>query len=169
MLRTLVLVTGLTLCAWQSDAQTRPESSAQVERGRKLFEKSSKGLPCGTCHSLDGIGKDVAPDLRRLAAIATPADLRRSIEMQRTVFVQEVQTSSGKAFIGLQRDIKGGTMEIWDLDMTPPALLQIKTADIVSMRENVKWGHPPASADYTRQELADVFGFIKSVATGNHH
>ena len=166
MMRTLVLVAGVALCASQSDAQTKPESSTQVERGRSLFEKSSKGLPCGTCHSLEGIGKAVAPDLRRLGAIATPRDLARAIDMQRTVFVQEVQTSAGKTFPGLQKQIKGDTLYVWDLSVIPPLLRELKTADIVSMRENVKWGHPPASVDYTPQELADIIGFIKAAATG---
>jgi hypothetical protein len=169
MKRTLILAGGLALCAWLSDGQNRPESSTQVERGRALFEKSSKGLPCGTCHTLDGVGREVAPDLRRLGATASPRDLARSIDMQRTVFVQEVRTAQGRTFPGLQQQIEGDTIYIQDLGVVPPLLRPIKTADIVSMRENVKWGHPPASADYTPQELADVIGFIKWAASGSHH
>jgi len=166
MLRTLVLVFGMVLCAGLSGAQNKPESSTQVDRGRKLFEKSMKGQACSACHSLDGIGTEVGPDLRRLGAYVTPRDLMRTIDMQRTVFVQEVQTSKGSAFPGIQRQIKGDTLDVWDLGVTPPMLRRLKTADIVSMKENVKWGHPAALADYTPQELADIIGFVKWAATG---
>ncbi len=152
----------------QSAGQNKPETSSQVDRGRKLFEKSHKSLPCATCHSLDGIGREVAPDLRRLGAIVTPSDLMRTINMQRTVFVQEVRTSKGMVFPGIQRSIKGDMMSIWDLGLTPPMLRELKSAEVVSMRENVKWGHPPAEADYSAQELADIIGFIKFAASGQH-
>ena len=51
--------------------------------------------------------------------------------------------------------------------MTPPALLNLKLGDIVSMKENKTWRHPPAAADYTMQELADIIGFLKYAATGD--
>jgi len=165
-MRTPILISGLVLCAAFIAGQNKPEASSQVDRGRKLFEKSAKSLPCATCHALDGVGHEIAPDLRRLGAYVTPRDLMRTIDMQRTVFVQEVQTSRGAAFPGIQRQIRNDNIEIWDLSMTPPMLRQFKLSEIVSMRENVKWGHPPANADYAPQELADIIGFIKWAATG---
>jgi len=48
------------------DKKTPPTKApaAQVQRGRELFEKSPKGIPCGTCHSLAGVGMAVGPDLK---------------------------------------------------------------------------------------------------------
>jgi len=168
MTRAIVLGTVVVLGALISIGQNKPETSSQADRGRLLFEKSPKGLPCATCHSLEGLGTEVGPDLRRLAAIVSPRDLLRTIDMQRTVFVQEVRTTDGRAFPGIQEQIRGDTMDIWDLSLTPPLLRSIKTSAIASMKENVTWGHPPASADYKPQELADIIGFVKYAATGTH-
>jgi hypothetical protein len=35
------------------------------------------------------------------------------------------------------------------------------------MSQNRTWKHPPASAGYTSQELADLIGFLKWASTGS--
>jgi hypothetical protein len=148
-------------------AQNKPETSIQVDRGHGFFLKSPKGLPCATCHSLDGEGRAVGPNLTRLASVVSPRGLMKTIEMTRTVYVQQVETSDGRTFPGIQTQIAGNMVLIWDLSATPPVLLHLRLGDIVSMKENKTWRHPPATADYTPQELADIIGFLKYVATGD--
>jgi hypothetical protein len=58
-------------------------------------------------------------------------------------------------------------VQMWDLSVTPPVLLDLRLGDVVSMKENKAWRHPPASAGYTLQELADIIGFLKYAATGD--
>lgn len=150
-------------------SQKLPETSIQVDRGHDYFLKSPKGLACATCHSIDGEGTATGPNLKRLASVVGPRGLMKTIEMTRTVYVQEIETKDGRTFPGIQKDIKGDVIQIWDLSMTPPVLCALRTGDIVSMKENTTWRHPPALAGYTPQELADIIGFLKYAATGEQH
>ncbi len=160
----IALLAGLCgLLLW---SQNKPETSIQVDRGHQFFLKSPKGLPCATCHSIHGEGRPVGPDLTRLASVVSPRGLMKTIGMTRTVYVQEIETADGRNFPGIQTQIAGNMVVVWDLSVTPPALLNLKLGDIVSMKENKTWRHPPASAGYTPQELADIIGFLKYSATG---
>jgi hypothetical protein len=163
----ITILVGLgALVLW---SQNRPETSVQVDRGHQFFLKSPKGLPCATCHAINGEGRAVGPDLTRLASVVSPRGLMKTIEMTRTVYVQEVETSDGRIFAGIQNKIAGNVMYVWDLSQTPPVNIHVKLGDVVSIRENTAWRHPPAEADYTAQELADIIGFLKNAATGEQH
>ncbi|MSV30027.1 MAG: hypothetical protein EXQ52_14965 [Bryobacterales bacterium] len=48
----------------------------------------------------------------------------------------------------------------------PPALRTLKSKQVISMSANRNWKHPPASAGYSSQELADFIGFLKRAAAG---
>jgi hypothetical protein len=159
------LVAGVFAMALWS--QNKPETSVQVDRGHHFFLESPKGLPCATCHSINGEGRPAGPNLTRLASVISPRGLMRTIEMTRTVYVQEVETADGRSFPGIQQGIAGNMVQMWDLSVTPPVLLDLRLGDIVSMKENKTWRHPPASAGYTQQELADIIGFLKYAATGD--
>jgi len=162
----IVLAGSLTLAL---RSQNKPEISVQIDRGHHFFLKSPKGLPCATCHSIEGEGQAVGPNLTRLASVVGPRGLMRTIEMTRTVYVQQIETADGRTFPGIQTKIAGNMVLVWDLSMTPPVLLNLNLGDIVSMTENKAWRHPPASAGYTPQELADIIGFLKYEATGEQH
>jgi len=141
-------------------------STPQVERGRALFLKSPKGTACGTCHSMAGLGMAVGPDLKTLASVVGPRGLVSAIEMTVTAYVQEVETNGGK-FPGLVKEKRADRIELWDLSQMPPVLRNMTSKQVVSMRSNRSWKHPPASAGYTSQELADLIGFLKWGATGS--
>jgi mono/diheme cytochrome c family protein len=159
----------LTLLFWLSlqvvaseDGQPIP---AQAARGRELFLHSPKGTACGTCHAMAGIGTAVGPDLTKLAAAVGPRGIASAIRMTVTAYVQEVQ-SEGSTFPAIQKQKLGNKIEFWDLSHPPPALRKLNEKQIVSMKANTKWKHPPASAGYTSEELADLIGFLKWAATG---
>lgn len=155
-----VLAAMLISAAAQNKAITK-----QAERGRELFLKSPKGIACGTCHTMAGVGTEVGPDLRTLASVVPPRGLVAAIQMTMTERVQEVKTPTG-TFSGLQKKKEGDEVEIWDLDKTPPVLRKLASKDVVSMNRTEKWKHPPASTEYTSQELADIIGFLKWAAIG---
>lgn len=58
-------------------------------------------------------------------------------------------------------------MQIWNLGEMPPVLMTLEAKDVTSMTRNTKWKHPPTTAGYTSQELADIIGFLKYSATGS--
>ena len=112
-----------------------------------------------------GIGTAVGPDLTKLAAAIGPRGIASAIRMTVTAYVQEVQ-SENSTFPAIQKQKQGDKVEFWDLSHTPPTLRKLNEKQIGGMKANTKWKHPPASAGYTSQELADLIGFLKWAATG---
>jgi hypothetical protein len=159
----IVLAGSLTLLLRSAE---KPEISAQIDRGHQLFLASPKGVACATCHFIDGEGRAVGPNLLRLASVVSPRGLMKTIEMTRTVYVQEFRTTDGRTFPAIQTGIADNMVMVWDLTRVPPVPTNLSLGDIVSVRENKTWRHPPASAGYTQQELADIIGFLKYEATG---
>jgi hypothetical protein len=86
--------------------------------------------------------------------------------MSMTAYVQEYKIKDLGTFPGIQKEGSGGS-QIYDLSKNPPELHDIKAGDISSQKQNEKWAHPPAKANYTPQELADVIAWLKYAATGN--
>ena len=144
-----LILGALILPLFVHGQSNRPPLTPQAQRGQALFQKSPKGVACGTCHTLGGIGTAVGPDLSKLASAATPRGLVMAIEMTMTAYVQQVKTAKSE-FPGIQKQKVGDTA----------------SADIRSMRGNEKWAHPPTAAQYNAQELADIIGFLKFASTG---
>ena len=147
-------------------AQEKQPPTAQTRRGRELFLKSPKGIACGTCHTMAGVGIAVGPDLTKMASLATPPGLVAVMQMEMTSNVQEVKTAAG-TFPGIQKQKQDDDFEIWDLSQTPPVLRKLTSKDILSMTRDQHWKHPPTTAAYTSQELADIVGFLRWAATGS--
>lgn len=157
---TLTVLSGLVL-----SAQEKVPPTAQTKRGHDLFLKSPKGTPCATCHSMAGVGTAVGPDLKNLTALATPRGMVAAMQMQMTENVQLVKTKDA-SFPGIQKQKQGDQVQIWDLSATPPVLRTLTSQDIVSMNRDTQWKHPPATADYSSQELADIIGFLRWATNG---
>jgi len=138
----------------------------QIQRGRQWFLHSSKGLACATCHSLEGNGNSIGPDLTRLAGFIGPRGLVMTIQMTMTAYVQQITLGNGRNFPGIQKEKNGDVLEIYDLSRTPAVLIKLKSNDVMSMKAGPKWTHPPTAAGYTQAELADIIAYLKFVATG---
>ncbi len=166
MKRVLIVVVIALLAPGLARAAELPETTAQVKQGRQLFQRSAKGLACATCHSMEGFGNAIGPDLRHLASSFTPRALVMTIHMNTTVYVQEVKLSNGLTFPGIQKRKDNGMVEFWDLSQNPPRLTKWKDSSVAGTRPNGAWQHPPAMTGYAQQELADIVGYLKFVATG---
>ena len=139
----------------------------QVQRGKELFVKSPKGVACATCHTIAGVGTAVGPDLKQLSAVVGSHGLVKTIQMESTAYVQQVKTAAGESYPGILKQKQGDEMQIWDLSKPEPELRKYASKDVTSMTADHKWKHPPTSAGYTSQELADIIGFLKYSATGS--
>lgn len=168
MKRILYVILALLLTAQIAAAQNNKRPlSAQVQRGRELFVKPPKGVACGTCHQLAGVGTAVGPDLTKLASAVGPRGLVMAIQMSMTAYVEEVATTEG-TFPGLAKQKTAEEYEIWDLSQNPPVLRKLTIKQVTSMKLNPQlWKHPPTTAEYTAQELADIVAFLKWAATGS--
>src|SRR5438874_12729370 len=78
---------GLIISLHVLTAQTK--LPAQAQRGQELFLKTTKGVPCGTCHNLAGVGTAVGPDLKVLGGAVGPHGIVMAMHMTMTAYGQE--------------------------------------------------------------------------------
>jgi hypothetical protein len=112
------------------------------------------------------VGTNVGPDLSMMAGNATVHSIVATMRMTMTNTVVLVKTASG-SFPAVLKQKQGDDSEYWDLSNLPPALRKLASKEIVSTERDTKWQHPPAAAEYTAQEFADLIGFLRWAATGS--
>ena len=162
-MRIIVLLVATAYSLLAADAKP----PAQAARGQAAFLDESVPTHCGGCHALAQKGTAVGPDLSRLAHLNARA-IVMAIKATRTQYVQWVKLKSGKEFPGMPgAKAEGTSVEYYDLSATPPALVKVEKSDIASAIDNAKWKHPPESAGYTAQQLADVIAYIKWASYGD--
>jgi cytochrome c553 len=166
MQKASIFALAIVLVSAVAYAQSKPPMSAQASRGREIFLNGTKGVACGTCHSMAGIGTAIGPDLTNMASFAPPRGFVQTMHMSMTEYVQQVKTTEG-AFPGMVKEKKADQTEVWDLSQMPPVLRTLPSAQIVSTTREQKWKHPPSTVEFTSQELADLIGFLKWAATGS--
>ena len=137
----------------------------QAKRGSTLFFQSTKGLPCATCHQLEGKGTPAGPDLKNIAVVS-PHAMAIAVLATRTAYVVELETAAGRKFPAMQHGETPEGVVYYDLSAGAPKPVTLKKAEIKSSRDNAKWKHPPESTGYTQEELADVIAYIRFVTRG---
>ena len=165
MRTTLCGVLILTTIASGSLAADKSPAATQVQRGRETFLHSTKGTTCATCHEMAGMGTAVGPDLCMMASAATVHSMVATIRMTMTNTVLLVKTANG-SFPAALKQKQGDESEFWDLSQIPPVLRKLASKEIVSSDRDTKWQHPPATANYTAEEYADLIAFLQWAATG---
>ena len=101
-----------------------------------------------------------------MGSYGTVHSIVMTMHMTMTTYVQSFKTTD-RTFPGMLKDKKGDESQIWDLSTKPPTLRTLGSSQIVSVERDEKWKHPPASVDYSPQELADLIGFLRWAATGS--
>ncbi|MCG8599460.1 MAG: PmoA family protein [Verrucomicrobiales bacterium] len=137
---------------------------ADVDRGRDLFF-SSAGANCASCHQVDGIGNNHAPDLTEIASRADAATLIESILEPSASIVEgfaahAVSTKGGDAYSGiiLQETGRHVTMALMG-----GATVKIPRNEI-DHREGLPVSAMPAGfgSMMTNQQLADLVGYLQT-------
>src|SRR6516162_5744497 len=100
-----LLTLGAALAGSVMVAQTKAPApiSAQAQRGKDFFMKTNKGVACGTCHLVGGVGTAVGPDLTKLAGVVGARGIISTIQMSMTAYVQEYKTKEGD-FVGIPKE-----------------------------------------------------------------
>jgi cytochrome c2 len=138
----------------------------QAARGQAIFFDENVAAHCGSCHSLEGKGTAVGPDISRLARLS-PRGIVTAIRATLTEYVQTVKLTAGSEFPGMPAAKVTGTLQYYDLSSKPPVLRKFEQKDVASSRANATWKHPPSSAGFTGQQLADVIAYIKWASYGD--
>jgi putative heme-binding domain-containing protein len=163
----VLLMSAYSVMAAGAPAAPEAKPPAQAGRGQTAFFDENVATHCGGCHSLAHKGTAVGPDLTRLAHLNARA-IVMAVRATRTQYVQWIKLKNGKEFPGMPaaKD-EGGTVQYYDLSATPPALKKLEKSEIASVGDNASWKHPPESAGYTAQQLADVIAYIKWASYGD--
>jgi hypothetical protein len=135
-----------------------------AKRGRELF--FDKGPRCATCHSAEGKGTKVGPDLTKIARVS-PRGLKVAILSTVTEYVVTAKLKSGESFPAMRMEQTGETVRLWDLSKMPPMERTLKTSEVDSYGGNATWKHPPSSAKLTNENLADLMSYVRFAAYGD--
>ncbi|MBZ5611576.1 MAG: c-type cytochrome [Acidobacteriia bacterium] len=158
------LALALAVPILASDDVKQPPTP-QIQRGHDLFVKPAKGVACATCHRMGGEGIAIGPDLTTMGTQGTPHVIVMTMHMTMTNYVQSFKTVGG-TFPGMLKAKTADDTEVWDLSQMPPALQRLPNKQIISTDRDSTWKHPPASVEYSSQELADLIGYLRWAATG---
>ncbi|MCA9008776.1 MAG: hypothetical protein KDB01_03470, partial [Planctomycetaceae bacterium] len=127
-----------------------------------VFEKR-----CGTCHKLQGIGKDVGADLAALKDRSTDALLTAVLDPNRAVeskfLVYTVATKDGLQYSGMLKGETGGSLT---LVTNEGKELTVPRADIEELVASKRSLMPEGlEKDLSAQDFANVFAFVQSTGT----
>lgn len=164
-MRFLCLLLTMVYPALVAQAQTK-QPPAQAARGQAVFVNAANATHCGNCHLVAKQGTAVGPDLTRLARLS-PRAIVMAIRATRTQYVQTVKLRNGTEFPAMPVAHDESTPQYYDLSAKPPALRKLNQSEISGVADNATWKHPPESAGYTAQQLADVIAFIKWASYGD--
>jgi putative membrane-bound dehydrogenase-like protein len=135
-----------------------------ARRGRDLF--FGKKAACTACHTIQAEGGRVGPDLSKIGAIRTGADLLESVIFPSASFVRgyepyQVETKEGKPYIGiLARD----TAEAIYLRTAERAEIRIPRSSVETItRSQVSIMPQGLDSQLSRQQLADLIAFLRAL------
>jgi putative membrane-bound dehydrogenase-like protein len=138
-------------------------SGGDVRRGQLVF--NSTKAACSACHAIGYLGGHVGPDLTKIGQVRSEGDLLESIVFPSASFVRSyepvvVATKSGKVYSGVPRknapdEVVLATGANEEARIARDEIEEMSTGTVSVM---------PAGLDQqlTRQELADLFAFLKA-------
>jgi len=133
-------------------------------RGQTIFNGTRAA--CATCHTIGYIGGQIGPDLTRIGSVRTERDLLESIIYPSASFARAyepviVETRDGEEHSGI---VKRETPDSVQLLTGPGVEQRFGRAEIATMRPGALSVMPEGlDEQLTRQELADLMAFLKSL------
>ncbi len=143
------------------------ELMGNAAAGRTMFFDSSSAPSCIVCHSIDGRGGKIAPDLSEIAA--KPAkEILQSISEPNANIDDKYATltltlKNGARFTGVKHDENATSLRLYDTSSLPPISRSFLKSEIAKT-ETLKTSAMPGdyATKYSRQQLLDLVGFLKS-------
>lgn len=136
----------------------------QIERGEALFSEAGKG--CATCHALKGHGTAIGPDLRTIGRLS-PQAIAAAVRATATAYVQTIKPKDGPKFPAMPAAQDDKTVQVYDLSKAPPELRKFDRESVTISGHDGTWRHPPATAGYSKEQLADIVAYIRYAASGS--
>jgi putative heme-binding domain-containing protein len=138
--------------------------NGDVNRGRAVF--FGKKAQCAACHSAQGQGERIGPDLSKIGASRTESDMLESIvfpsnSIARGFESYVVHTTDGKSFTGVMRRETADAVVLITAERAEVRLPRNRIESIELSKTSIM----PQGLDsgMSRQELGDVIAFLKSL------
>jgi putative heme-binding domain-containing protein len=136
-------------------------------QGRSIFFDDTEPANCGICHTFQGEGGSVGPDLTGLAS-KPPDEILRSILRRDTVVepkyaTLEVATRDGQRYMGVERDETEKVFRLYDTSSMPPVSRSFLKSNIVKV-ETLKGSVMPGDygEKYSRKDFLDLITYLKA-------
>jgi putative heme-binding domain-containing protein len=153
-----------------SSASTPIEAATtrgNVAAGRELFFAAEIVQNCRVCHTFQGKGGKVGPDLTGISSKSVE-EIKRSIVTPHAAVDEKFATFAvtlrdGRRFVGVKRDETDDTLRLYDTSSLPPvsrAFLKTEIAKTEKLTESAMPGH--YGQRFTPQQLDDLVAFLKS-------
>jgi len=135
--------------------------------GREIFFGTTQTQNCRVCHTVQGIGGKVGPDLTEITS-KSPREILRSIvavnaEVSEKYSTIVIITTKGERFTGVKRDENEKMVRLFDTSSLPPvsrAFLKSEIARIEKLKTSSMpddYGHR-----YSLKQLLDLISFLKT-------
>ncbi len=135
--------------------------------GRELFFDSTQIQNCRVCHTAQGVGGKIGPDLSNLAG-KSPREILQGIVTPHAAINEKyaaitITTRSGEKFTGVKRDEDETTIRLYDTSSLPPVSRAFLKSE-VAKAEKLNTSAMPAdyASKYSLKQLLDLVSFLKS-------
>lgn len=143
-------------------------STGSAQAGRALFFDSSQSKTCHQCHSFQGEGTPIGPDLSKVGS-RSPRELFASICLPRDVkkdtrySTLKLTLRSGDKVVGIKTEEDGESIRFYDTTELPAVLRTIQKTDIIKLESANESVMPKDYASlYTMKQFLDLVTFLKS-------
>jgi putative heme-binding domain-containing protein len=142
-----------------------------AEAGSTIFFDAAEIQNCRVCHTVQGRGGKVGPDLASLAGKPAREILQSIVAPHASVDERyatiSITTKSGEKFTGVKRDEDQTTIRLYDTSSLPPVSRAFAKSEVAKIE---KLNASPMPADYASKyslkQLLDLVSFLKSSNVG---
>ena len=172
--RRLAIQARLTACATPPASPVKPAGTisaplvGNAQAGKTLFFDSSKPKSCHACHSFNGEGTQIGPDLSSAAATRSPRALFSSIVLVTEIRDPKyasitVSLRSGEKIVGVKKEEDAESLRVYDTSELPAVLRTIQKENVATIEQSNESVMPRDYASvYTMKQLLDLVTFLKS-------
>ena len=137
--------------------------TGNVSRGRAVF--FSNKSTCALCHSINGKGGNLGPDLSKLGAIRNKKDFLEAILFPNSTIVNGsenyiITTLSGQTYTGIIQRENSEFIYLTNLNNTRQAIQREKIKEM--KRSPISLMPTGLNKALTSQELSDLIAFLQS-------
>jgi len=143
----------------------------EAEAGRSLFFDSAAIDSCRVCHTFEGRGGKVGPDLTQVRA--KPAReifesiINPSAKIDSNYSTLNVTTRDGRRQAGVRRDESEERLRLFDTSTMPPVSRAIPRTEILSIERALRSAMPDDfGTRFSEKQLLDLVSFLKASRQG---